>query len=93
MSILESRQRLVAGNVEEMVATCMMQLIHTHHVNIRSGWANIFAALQLCAASNSNSPRDAIVVEMAFSACDVVVKKVFPEHFHLLCDAFPVSVS
>lgn len=82
VSILDNGQNLTR-KIQDMVVRCTSQLVHSQHMNIRSGWANIFAVFHRVASSS-----DEAIVNMAFETCNFTVCDVLINHLHVILGSF-----
>ena len=74
--------------IRDMVVRCVAQMVNSHsHINIRSGWKNIFAVFHLAAGDNDES-----IVDFAFQTTAKIVTVLYKAQFHIMIDSFPDAV-
>lgn len=74
--------------IRDMVVRCVAQMVNSQsHINIRSGWKNIFAVFHLAAGDNDES-----IVDFAFQTTAKIVTVLYKSQFSIMIDSFPDAV-
>lgn len=74
--------------IRDMVVRCVAQMVNSQsHINIKSGWKNIFSVFHLAAGDNDES-----IVDLAFQTTAKIVTVLYKKQFHIMIDSFPDAV-